>query len=307
MPFFIVALMRPLRVIAVYIVAIFGGGALLAPWLYWLVKPLVGGFPSIAHAPFHRFVDRALLGLALIGLWPLLRAFDMMSLRDVGIVRPAGHWKAFAGGVLLGLLSLAIVAVFALATGAREVNAKLSEAQVFNKCLGALVGAMVVATLEEILFRGALFGALRRAYHWVFALVLSSAIYALMHFVKSAKDPTTVTWLSGLQLLPRMFTNMGNLNAIVPALFTLTIAGLLLGWAYQITSNLSFSVGLHAGWIFSIKVLSIVTHATPDANAGWWGSGRMAIVNGWLALPVVALTLLIFMRLNLARNREWNA
>jgi hypothetical protein len=91
-----------------------------------------------------------------------------------------------------------------------------------------------------------------------------------------------------------MLSNMGNLHAVIPGFFNLTLAGILLGWAYQRTGNLYFSIGLHAGWIFWIKAYAVVSALNPTADAWWWGSGRMAIVNGWMALPILIGTLLLF-------------
>jgi membrane protease YdiL (CAAX protease family) len=290
--------MRPLRALLIYIVAVFIGGALLAPLLYWLVQSLAHSFPGrfdgLAAQPFPRYVNRCLLGLALIGLWPLVKNLDLKSAQDLGIVRPRGQLKKLGAGFLLGLVSLAIIAALAFAFDARHLNPKLSGGQIAHKLLSAAGTAVVIATLEEILFRGALFGALRKVFHWIFALLISSVIYALVHYLETAKTTGTVTWLSGLQLLPIMFGNMANLHAVIPGFFNLTLAGILLGWAYQRTGNLYFSIGLHAGWIFWIKAYAIVSALTPTADAWWWGSGRMAIVNGWMALPILIGTLLVF-------------
>src|SRR5882724_3383997 len=53
--------MRPLRALGIYIAVVFLGGALLVPWLYSLAQAWAGTVPQLAHQPFHRFVNRALL------------------------------------------------------------------------------------------------------------------------------------------------------------------------------------------------------------------------------------------------------
>jgi membrane protease YdiL (CAAX protease family) len=286
--------MRPLRALVIYIVAVFVGGALLAPPLYWLLQSCAQAFPKLAAAPFHRYVDRALLGIALVGLWPLVKNLGFNSQREIGLINPRGQEKKFLGGFFLGLVSLAVIAGLAFAFHAREWNSKVSGAEALHKLLGAAATAIVVSILEEILFRGALFGALRKVFHWILALVISSMFYAIMHYFKSADIAGPVTWLSGLRLLPLMFQNMGDLHAVVPGFFNLTLAGILLGWAYQRTGNLYCSIGLHAGWIFWIKSYAIVSSSARGADLWWWGSGSMAIVNGWIALPVLLLTVLAF-------------
>lgn len=308
--FFIVAFMRPLRALAIYIAVVFVGGALLAPWLYWLAHFVAHEFPQLAshpffakitHSPFHRYVDRALLGLALIGLWPLLRSLGIISLKGVGLVSPAGQWKKLGGGFLLGFISLAVVAVIALSAHARRVNASIAPERLGEKIIGVVLTAIVVAVLEEILFRGALFGSLRRIFHWVFALVLSSMVYAITHFMQSATVHGPVTWLSGLALLPQMLRGFGDVHAVIPGFFNLTLAGMILALAYQRTGNLYFSIGLHAGWIFWLKSYGILTLGVSGADVWWWGSRKL--VDGWFALPVLVAVFLIFIRLPVGRKR----
>ncbi len=96
--------MRPLRALVIYILVVFLGGALLAPWLYWLVQAGTKSATHIAGAPFHRFVDRSLLLLALAGLWPLLRNLGATSWKEIGFVKPAGQWRKLLGGFLLGFI-----------------------------------------------------------------------------------------------------------------------------------------------------------------------------------------------------------
>jgi CAAX protease family protein len=302
MRFSIVAAMRPLRALILYLVVVFLGGALLAPWLYWLAQAFAPEIPRIANSPFHRYVDRALLGLALLGLWPLLKSLGATSPRDLGLVRPSAQWEKLGGGFLLGFLSLAAVVGLALAAGARHFNAQLPAAQLVEKLSKAALAAMVVAVLEEILFRGALFGSLRRVFHWIFALVSSSMIYAIVHFMERAELHEPIAWYSGLKLLPLMLRGFGDVHAIIPGFFNLTLAGALLALAYQRTGNLYFSIGLHAGWIFWLKSYGILTAAAPGANGWWWGSSKL--IDGWLALPVLAAALLIFQQLPLARTQN---
>jgi membrane protease YdiL (CAAX protease family) len=294
--------MRPLRTLIIYIAVVFIGGALLAPWLYFLAQHFAGHFPKIANSPFHRYVNRALLGLALIGLWPLLKNLGATSPRDFGLVNPFGQLKKLGGGFLLGFFSLAIVAAIALASGARTFEQNLTHAKLGEKILAAAGAAIVVSVLEEILFRGGLFGSLKKVFHWIFALVISSAIYAIVHFMESASEPSVVTWRSGLDTLALMLRNFTNWHAVFPGFFNLALAGAILALAYQRTGNLYFSIGLHAGWIFWLKSYGFLTVSNKAANAWIWGGGRLAIVNGWLALPVLVAALLVFMRIRFGKT-----
>jgi len=288
--------MRPLRALLIYLAFVFIGGALLAPWLYWLAQSTAPHLPwlkNLAAAPFHRFEDRAFLICALAGLWPLLRQLGAVSWHEVGMVKPAANWKKTLVGFLAGAGSLALVIGLALAFGGRVLNPGLAGAVLAKKILGALLTAAVVAVLEEILFRGGIFGGLRKVFDWRFALVLSSAAYALVHFLERADLPGEVTWSSGLKLLPLMLRGFTDAQVLIPGFFSLTLAGGLLALAYQRTGDLNFSIGLHAGWVFCIKLSGVLT-ALGASGAWFWGTGKL--FDGWMAFLVLVALVPVFVR-----------
>ncbi|PYM12526.1 MAG: hypothetical protein DME18_11220 [Verrucomicrobia bacterium] len=284
--------MRPARSLLIYTGIVFLGGALLAPWLYWTFQwlaALLPAFRKLADNPFHRYVNRSLLALALTGLWPLLRSLGVRGWQDVGLAKPTGQWRRLAAGFALGFASLACVAGIALAAGARGVNPEVSSGRWIGTVAGAALTAAIVAVVEEILFRGAIFGALRRTCRWPIALLISSGIYALVHFFSKPRSPDEINWASGLALLPAMLRGFIDPEQVVPGFFNLTLAGALLALAYQRTGNLYFSIGLHAGWIFWLKSAGLLTREVAGANVWFWGTGKL--IDGWLATGVLSLAL----------------
>jgi membrane protease YdiL (CAAX protease family) len=278
--------MGPILALGIYIAAIFLGGALIAPWLYWVTQ--ASGFTHLAAYPFHRFVDRSLLVVALLGVWPLLRSLGAKSPKDVGLAPPG--WKQFGAGFMLGFVSFAMIAVIALGMGARAEA--LTYHHLGQKVVGAGLTALGVGTLEEILFRGGLFGGLRRNLNWGVALIVSSIIYALVHFLGTPRQNGPIVWYSGLELLPRMLEGFVHWQQLVPGFFNLMISGALLALAYHRTGNLYFSIGLHAGWIFWVKSYNVLTRQVPGANSWIWGGNKL--VDSWVAFLVLSITLAIF-------------
>lgn len=283
--------MRSLRWIALFFLTVFVGGALLAPWVYYCLQGLATQFPALAglgKIPFHRVVNRCLLGLALAGLWPLMRALGLQSLAAIGLGRGQGLGRQLGAGFVVGLVSLGAVAAVVIASGARRLDLNHSLVRVASHLAGSAMTAVVVAVLEELLFRGVLFGGLKRGVRWPVALFLSAAIYAWLHFFEKPAPPAEVHWASGLVLLPQMMRGFVDAGRLVPELFCLIVAGLILGAAFQRTGRLWFSIGLHAGWVFWLKLFLFLT-ARGAAEQQWLGSGKL--VDGWAAFAVLGLTL----------------
>ena len=293
--------MRPIRALLIYLAFIFIGGALLAPWVWHLAQLGAPWFPHLAHTAFHRYVDRCFQIIALAGLWPVMRALGATSRREIGLISPVGQFHNFGCGLLLGVASLAGVAAVSLAGHGRDVAQHLSAAKIIGTLAGAAASAMAVALLEEILFRGGVFGGLRRVVHWTNALVISGVIYALVHFLKGPQITGPIRWNSGLMALQSMLAGFGNLHQLFPEFLSLTVAGILLALAYQRTGNLYFSIGLHAGWVFCLKIFGGLTVAQQTAPSwaskpppAMWFYGSGKLIDGWLAFLVMIIFLVAF-------------
>jgi membrane protease YdiL (CAAX protease family) len=284
--------MRPLGAFLIYLAVVLAGGALLAPWLYWAAQEAASRWPPLEpllQFGFHRYMNRALLVMALMGLWPLLRCLGARSLAELGLSNPGRSLGKLLSGFVLGFLSLAVVACLVLGAGGRAWD-PCTLAQFIARLGKAGLTAAVVALLEEILFRGGLFGALRKACRWPVALLASSALYALVHFLDSAQRFPQVHWHSGFAALQQMAQGFGRWEALIPGFLNLWLAGLLLGLAYQRTGNLYFSIGLHAGWILWLKLYGFLTLEQPGACGWFWGTERL--IDGWLTLIVLLLATL---------------
>ncbi len=284
--------MRPLRSTLIYVAGVFLGSALLAPLLYQLAQAAAEQWPAfhgLAEQPFRRYVNRSLLFAALLGLWPWLRANGLLSWRDIGMAAPFRQWKLLAVGFAFGFATLAVTALAATWFGTREWNLAQSPALYAKHLAKAGAAALVVAFLEEILFRGALFGVLRKQWRWPAALILSSSIFAFLHFLDCRPDaPETITWLSGLTVLPQMIHPF-VWHEWFPLFPNLILVGAILAWLYQITGSLGASIGLHAGWIFWVKSYGFLTTATTATAGGLWGTGKL--IDGWGATLVLATVL----------------
>ena len=139
-----------------------------------------------------------------------------------------------------------------------------------------LATAGVVAALEEFLFRGVLLGLCLRSMRPAAAALVSSAVFAGVHFLrvaKSASEPA-VGWLSGFAQLPQAFSSAPPWPLLGWGGLSLIIAGLVLAFATLRTRSLFLAIGLHAGWILGQQGLQLIAKyhvKPPEALLPWIG------------------------------------
>jgi len=186
--------------------------------------------------------------------------------------------------------------------GARRWRPGLTLASFGEHFFSAALAALVVSLLEELLFRGALFGTFRRFGRVSYAIGLSSAIYAIVHFFERPPQPEAVSWSSGLITLGLMLRGFVDLTALIPGFFNLTLAGIILALAYHYSGSLYASIGIHAGWIFWLKSYGYFTDDVPGANEWWWGSTGMT--DGWVAMAALGLALIFLRKMVISSSTE---
>ena len=267
------------------------GGALLAPPLYWAGMALARAewVPQLAAFPFARYFNRAVLVVALAGLWPFLRWLGVRRLTDLGLRPNPRRWRDLGTGVAVAVVGLGSAAALLLLTGAATLDAEVS----LGRVAGALLTGAVVALIEETFFRGALFGALRRELAWPVALGFLSLLFGVVHFIKpdrAARQITDVGWLSGFEVLPHAFTRFAEPRLVALGLVTLVIFGWILGWVVVRTESLAMSIGLHGGWVFALRAFRVTTERV-GAPGMWLGKNLRTGLAPVLLLLVSAAVL----------------
>ena len=237
------------------------------------------------HDDFHRYFNRCLLALALLGLGLLCRFSGIKSASEIGWAKPRENVSWAGKGLLLGLASLTAIALLPLLVGAREILPAQEFSSWINHLKNALLAAVLVALIEETLFRGVLFGLLRRDVNWRWAALVGSLFFAAIHFLDQKPQLETITWTSGFSALPAMVHEFPD-DPYWPAKFiNLTLAGMVLCSLWQRTDSLLCSIGVHAGWIFCLKTNGFLTTSTTENPSVIWGKGQIS--DGWAATPLL--------------------
>ena len=242
--------MKEVAKIIVYFVAVVVLGALLAPPLYWAGQAVAarGVLRFLADTDFQKFFNRAALISALALLWPLIRWLGVKGVRDFGLEPDARAGRHFGGGFAIAALLVGLMAAIYVPLGIYRMKGTLPWGAVPTVALSAIV----VALLEEALFRGAILGLFRRALSPMAALTWTTSIFAAVHFLKPDDDVeiANVDWTSGFVLLPHTFHQFAEPMTLLAGFTTLFVFGWVLGYAALRTRSLWVGIGFHAGVVF---------------------------------------------------------
>jgi len=282
-------LVRNTAAIAVYLLIVFIGAAAMAP-VAWMA--VFSNAPALSflnflesHDDFHRYFNRCLMLLALIGLGLLWRVTKIKSWAELGWTDFPRAKNHISIGLLIGLTSLMAIAALGFIFEAREFRQAHPLGEWGKHWLNTFGAAIAVSVLEETLFRGMLFGLLRRDMHWRWAAVASTLLFASVHFIDQRPYISEITWSTGFTAFPQFIHDFANDPHWPAYAVNLLLAGLILAGAFQRTGNLFIAIGIHAGWIIALKTNSFIS--APVNSHVFWGDNKTS--DGWAATPLLAV------------------
>lgn len=247
-----------------------------------VVMIATGAITSALQNPVAALLIGPLLGV--LALWLYRVAVRRLEKRPaIELAAPSATRRVLTGvaaGVLLAAVTIGLMALFGgyRITGWGSLSGAL-----------AVIGTMVaVAITEEVLFRAIIFRLVQNRWGTWLALVVSSALFGLIHLL----NPGATLW--------------GVLAIAVEA-------GLMLGAAYVATGSLWLSIGLHFGWNVAIVALfGTVTSGSEVAGSlvsattsgpAWLSGGAFGPEGSLFAIAVCTIASVILLRTARLRGR----
>jgi len=288
--------MKSYQRLLLFAIIVLGVTALLSPWaaLTWdYITTTRPGWESYRYS-FGKIFDRFFMVSGIL-LFFCCRRFLRLG--------PVNQWgltpRSFAAPDLWRGFSLAVASMAGLVLVMSVADVftpffRLSLARSLERCASAILAAAAAGVIEELLFRGLIFKGLYEQLGRARAYLFTALFYSAIHFVKPG-DPAALGGLdgwTGVRYLANSFQPFTELETLFPGLLGLYLIGAVLCYAFERTGTLYLSIGLHAGWIFSLKTLRVFGDFR-RGDLGWlFGSTDPKIVSGvitWLGILLVGV------------------
>jgi uncharacterized protein len=215
-----------------------------------------------------------LMGLSILAVtWLMRRFIDRKSFASLGFV-----WKGYSNEAGLGFFgALAILGIGSIILVVSGYISFISAEFDIPPLLLEIVMMVVVAFVEELLFRGYLLNNLLESMNKWLALAISSTLFALFH--------------------------EANPDVSVFAIINIMLAGVLLGLNYIFTKNLWFGICFHFAWnyfqgpvlgydVSGLKLTSIVQQTVTGPEV--WTGGPFGFEGSLLCPVLFILAISIF-------------
>ncbi len=226
-----------------------------------------------------RLICAALLVIWLIRFCRLWGRFGYQWTSDAR--RGLAAWFGLGAAMLLGVVLMQFLFC--------DVHWKHapSGSRIFQAVAEALFVGLLVAFLEEAIFRGMIFRLFYTSMRPWAAVILSALLFAAVHFKKVPVEPDPSWWASFEVAFRSFFGVIFTFECI--RFTTLVLAGIALNLIFLRSGSLLPCVGLHAGWVFIRHSWGRLVEVEGSAGITWLGGA--GVVDG--IFPNILLLALI--------------
>jgi membrane protease YdiL (CAAX protease family) len=229
------------------------------------------------------------LASVVIASWIMLRRVEKLPWSTIGLGRAAAAPPLILKGAALGAATIGVASLLLLATHMMRIDRTLPGSW-WGEAGHSTNVLLPAAFFEELFIRGYVFAVLRRASGWRLALIVTSAVFGLLH-----------AW---------------NPGADAESILAVTVAGFFLGAILLATRSLYAAGAAHFAWNWVMSgalhiAVSGVSSADPNyrvvetgpdwLTGGGWGP------EGGLAAVAVMFIAIFYLYGRYLRQMEWKA
>ena len=288
--------MKSYQRLLIFVLLVLAVTALVSPWAATAWDLISGASAAAAEdrIPFSRFFDRFFMISGIVLFFSCRSLLKIDSLSQLGLSPRTRAASDVAVGLCFALGSMFALGFIMSAAGVYEVFFRLSLGESVELYLKAILTGLTVGFLEEIFFRGIIFRGLLEDWKPLPAFLTANLFYSALHFVKPGEQYflSGVEPWAGFRHLFSTFAPFLEPAEIAPGMIGLLLIGIVLSYAFLRTGTLYLSIGLHAGWIISIKTVRVFGDYQRESLGWLFGSTDPKIVSGvvtWTGILLVGV------------------
>ncbi len=240
--------MRTLRLLAL-VLGLLLVTAVASPWIAMGLDGLGSDFKF--SRVYNRVFEVLLIAAILLG-W---RRLDLGNATQIGL-RQRGWARDLARGLLIGITGVGTGVAACWLGEAMVPQLRYEVAKTVGKATAGLVGAIIVAVGEEALFRGVLLRRFRADLGRVGGVVLTTAIYAVVHALRPGGSKDAYP-MAGIDRTVALFAPLAQ-PGVLPSVVGLFGLGLVLAAARLRGGSLWLAIGIHAAYVAVFRVGRLV-------------------------------------------------
>lgn len=255
-------------------------GLLVCPWVYQLLQRIAAE-GSVLDAPFYRVAARVTLVAVALFLYPAYRLSGIRNPSDWGLPIVPSRTALFRRGVLLGASCMVLIYLLGMGSGVFVLDAGGRPALYFlRKTVQIIISGFAIGVFEEILFRGFIFGVLRKSIGLIPAVIAGSFFYSVVHLMRPLNPEVLNQWNSGFLLFGNLFARAAS--SFWQEAGTLFFAGLILSLVTHWTKTIYTAIGLHTGWVWVMMLFRLYT--TNQKNMTWLFGTSDWVSKAWIGV-----------------------
>lgn len=222
---------------------------------------LVSENPNVELKPFtySKILSRTTTIILFLALIWFRKKIDRMSIVSLGLTRFYQRKRELFLGFIAGVLSLSLVVGTKVIYGVSTWSPKEFFLSDWLLSFYFLLSVFYIAFVEELFFRGYLLQSFVKEWGEKKAAILTSIFFSLTHFIRPIHDPFL----------------------LVPEMIGLFLVGYALSYAFIYTRSLYLPIGIHAGWVYVVKMQS--SFVAPVPHDLHWLFGGERLVTGVVA------------------------
>lgn len=226
---------------------------LIVVWPFsWIYSILLAKFPLLASVDADDLLSRMTMMVIASVIWYVYSCIDLPSMQLGKLNRRRASLLIFS--FIIGCLAVVFfyIAKYIMGHGFFEWS-RLPRDHTWRVILWYLLGALTVAFIEEIFFRGIVYKAFCQDLRSkILAAVLAATFFGSLHWVSFA---WLLRWAAGEESLIQMFVSLKFVSDESVGMFLfITVLGLFLIYSYEYFGSLYAPIGLHAGMVFAARI-----------------------------------------------------